>query len=55
MTYNVEICKENGDFCAYIGEDSGYVIRENNERECIRKIAEFFECHGNWEDDLEEE
>lgn len=57
MTYNIELCKENEYFCAYIGEDngSGYVIRENSKSECINKIAYFFESYGNWEEDLEEE
>ena len=57
MIYNIELYKENENFCAYIGEDggSGYAIRENSESECINKIAYFFEHYGNWEEDLEEE
>lgn len=57
MNYNIELYKENGYFCAYIGEDngSGYEIRESNESDCVSKIAQYFEDYGNWEEDLEEE
>ena len=43
--YQIELYKENGYFCAYIGEDggSGYKIRESSESECARKIADYIE------------
>lgn len=51
--YQIELYKENGFFCAYIGEDggSGYKIRESSESECARRIAQYIEGYGNWEED----
>ena len=51
--YQIELYKENGYFCAYIGEDggSGYEIRESSESECARRIADYIEDYGNWEED----
>lgn len=52
MNYNIELYKENGYFCAYISKSgSGYKIRESNESECVRKIAQYFEDYGNWEEE----
>lgn len=53
MTYSIELYKENGHFCAYIGEvnGSGYKIRESSKSECARKIALYIEDWGNWEED----
>lgn len=51
--YQIELYKEGGMFCAYIGEDggSGYKIRESNESECARRIAQYFEDYGSWEEE----
>lgn len=53
MTYNIELYKEDGYFCAYIGEDngSGYKVYGDTEKECASKIAQYFEEYGNWEED----
>ena len=53
MTYTIELYKENGYFCAYIGSDdgSGYKIRECNESECARRIANYIEDYGYWEEE----
>jgi hypothetical protein len=47
---SVELYKEDGMFCAYIGDDggSGYKIRECSESECARRIAQYFEEYGYW-------
>lgn len=50
MEFTIELYKENGKYCAYIGSDngSGYVIRECNESECARRVASFIESNGEW-------
>lgn len=44
MNYEIEIYKENGKFCAYIGCDgaSGYKIAESTIEEFAKEIGEFF-------------
>lgn len=51
--YQIELYKEDVMFCAYIGEDngSGHKICECSESECARRIAQYFEKYGNWEEE----
>ena len=53
MAYTIELYKENGFFCAYIDSDnsSGYRICECNESECARRIANYIEDYGDWEEE----
>lgn len=51
--YTIELYKQDGKYCAYIGEEcgSGYEISEDTKSECARKIAEHIEDNGEWEEE----
>ena len=51
MNYTIELYKEGGMYCAYIGTDcgSGYEICESSKSECARKVAEYLEDDGIWD------
>ena len=53
MFCNIELYKEGDKYCAYIGSDNGseYKIRECNESECARRIANYIEDYGYWEEE----
>lgn len=53
MELTIELYKQNGKFCAYIGTDcgSGYVIAEPTESECARRVASYIESNGIWDEE----
>ena len=52
MEYTIEFYKEDGKWCAYIGQEdgSGYKVRENTKVECINKVALYFNANADWEE-----